>query len=97
MQPGSNGAAPQGCQQSVVLLPVSGASPGQHWMVQAASPEGVATSTPQEQFQSRLVNIIPSNAMSTSTDSSPQETEIPRSFSHAGYALLKNEEVGVGF
>ena len=97
MQPGSVGAAPQDTHQPVVLVPVSGASPGQHVMVQAASPEGMSTSTLQEQFQSRLVNISPSNAMSTGTDSSPNETEIPRSFRHGGYSLLKNEEVGVTY
>ena len=97
MQPGIPGAAPQGSQQPVVLVPVSGTSPGQHVMAQATSPEGMATSTPQEEFQSRLVNISPSNAMSTSTDSSPQETEIPRSSRHGGYARLQNEEVGVAF
>ena len=97
MEAGSAGAAPQGSQQPVVLLPVSGTSPGQHVMVQANSPEGMATSSPQEQFQSRLVNINPSNAMSTSTDSSLNETQIPRSSRHGGYALLQNEEVGVAF
>ena len=97
MQPGIPGAAPQSSQQPVVLVPVSGTSPGQHVMAQATSPEGMATSTPQEQFQSRLVNINPSKAMSTSTDSTPQETEIPRSSRHGGYALLQNEEVGVSF
>lgn len=86
-------AAPRGYQQPVVIVPVSGASPGQHVIVQAPSSEGMATSAPQEQFQSHLVRISPSNAMS-STDSSPQESEIPRSFRHGGYALLKNEEVG---
>lgn len=96
MQPGSDGTAPRGYQQPVVIVPVSGASPGQHVIVQAASSEGMATSTPQEQFQSHLVRISPSNAMS-STDSSPQESEIPRSFRHGGYALLKNEEVGAAF
>ncbi|CAH3186538.1 unnamed protein product, partial [Porites evermanni] len=47
-----------------------------------------------EIFQSRLVNVSSSNAMSTSTDSSPQETEIPPSFKHGSYALMKNEKVG---
>ena len=97
MQPGIPGASQQGSQQPVVLVPVSGTSPGQHVMAQATSPEGMATSTPQEQFQSRLVNINPSNVVSTSTDSTPQETEIPRSSRHGGYALLQNEEVGVAF
>ena len=87
MQPGSAGAAPQGSQQPVVLVPVSGASPGQHVMAQATSPEGMATSTPQEQFQSRLVNFNPTL----------NETQIPRSSRHGGYALLQNEEVGVAF
>ena len=77
-------------------MPVSGASSGQHVIVQAASSEGMATSTPQEQFQSHLVRISQSNVMS-STDSSPRESEIPRSFRHGGYALLKNEEVGAAF
>ena len=95
MQPGSGG--PQDSYQPVVLLPGAGAPPGQHEIVQAASPEGTAAGTRQEQFQSRLVNISSSNAMSTSTDSSPQETEIPPSFRHGGYALMKNEEVGVAF
>ena len=96
MQPGSGG--PQDSHQPVALVPGAGASPGQHEIVQAASPEGMAAGTRQEaEFQSRLVNISPSDAMSTSTDSSPNETEIPRSFRHGGYALLKNEEVGVAF
>ena len=95
MQPGSGG--PQDSHQPVVLLPGAGAPPGQHEIVQAASPEGTAAGTRQEQFQSRLVNISSSNAMSTSTDSSPQESEIPPSFRHGGYALMKNEEVGVAF
>ena len=95
MQPGSGG--PQDSYQPVVLLPGAGAPPGQHEIAQAASPEGTAAGTRQEQFQSRLVDISSSNAMSTSTDSSPQETEIPPSFRHGGYALMKNEEVGVAF
>ena len=94
--PGSHGTAPQGYQQPVVLVPAYGASPGQHVIVQAASFEGMATSIPQEQFQSHLVRISPSNAMS-STDYSPEESKIPRSFRHSGYALLENEEVGVPF
>ena len=89
-------AAPRGYQQPVVIVPVSGASPRRHVIVQAPSSEGMATSTPQEQFQSHLVRISPSNVMS-STDSIPQESEIPRSFRHGGYALLKNEEVGAAF
>lgn len=96
IQPGSGGTAPQGSHQPLVLVPVSGASPCQQEIVQAASSEGMATSTPQEQFQSHLVHISPSEAMS-STDSSPQESEIPRSLRHGGYALPKNEEVGMAF
>ena len=96
IQLGSAGTAPQGSHQPVVLVPVSGASPCQHEIVQVASSEGMATSNPQEQFQSHLVRISPSEAMS-STDSSPQESEIPCSFKHGGYALPKHEEVGVAF
>ena len=96
IKPGSGGTAPQESHQPVVLVPVSGASPCQHEVAQAALSEGMETSTPQEQFQSHLVHISPSEAMS-STDSSPQESEIPRSFRHGGYALPKNEEVGVAF
>ncbi|CAH3186539.1 unnamed protein product [Porites evermanni] len=91
IQLGSAGTAPQGSHQPVVLVPVSGASPCQHEIVQVASSEGMATSNPQEQFQSHLVRISPSEAMS-STDSSPQESEIPCSFKHGGYALPKHEE-----
>ena len=92
MQPGCGG--PQDSHQPVVLLPGAGAPPGQHEIVQAASPEGTAAGTREEQFQSRLVNVSSSNAMSTSTDSSPQETEISPSFRHGSYALMKNEKVG---
>ena len=95
MQPGSGG--PQDSRQPVVLLPGASTPPGQHEIVQAASPEGTAAGTRQEQFQSRLVNISSSNAMSTSTDSSARETEIPPSFRHGRFALMKNEEVGVAF
>ena len=48
MQAGAGGAAAQGYHQPMVLVPVPGAVGGQ-MIVQAASPEGMATDTLQHQ------------------------------------------------
>ena len=49
MQAGAGGAAAQGYHQPMVLVPVSGAAGGQMVVQQAASPEGMATNTLQQQ------------------------------------------------
>jgi len=48
MQTGAGGVAAQGYHQPMVLAPVSGTLGGQ-MIVQAASPEGIATDTLQQQ------------------------------------------------
>ena len=48
MQPSAGGSAAHGYHQPMVLVPVSGAAGGQ-MIVQAASPEGMATDTLQQQ------------------------------------------------
>lgn len=46
-------------QQRMVLAPVSGASGGSYVIVQAASSEGLATGTTQQQVQLPLAHLLP--------------------------------------
>lgn len=50
-------------QQPMVLAPVSGASGGPYVIVQAASSEGLATGTTQQQVQPPLVHVPPAKAV----------------------------------
>ena len=50
-------------QQRVVLAPVSGASGGPYGIVQAASSEGLATGSTQQQVQPPLVHFPPTKAV----------------------------------